>query len=90
VKKDLAINCTRINFSSRDLYEDLAQKNIFCYETERLHRKDLKPKTLRLKRGEIRVRTRDDMIAVVWKDKRDMCLHDPPRERNIVMNTGMR
>jgi len=48
--------------------------------------KDLKPKTLRLKRGDIRVRTRGDLTAVVWKDKRDMCLltniHDPPREGN--------
>jgi len=46
--------------------------------------KDLKPKTLRLKRGDIRLRTRGDLMAVVWKDKRDVCLltniHDPPRE----------
>jgi hypothetical protein len=48
--------------------------------------KDLKPKTLRLKRGDIRVSTRGDLTAVVWKDKRDVCLvtnfHDPPREDN--------
>jgi len=48
--------------------------------------KDLKPKTLRLKRGDIRVRTRGDSTAVVWEDKRDVCLltniHDPPREGN--------
>jgi len=47
---------------------------------------DLNPKTLRLKRGDIRVRTRGDLTAVVWKDKRDVCLltniHDPPREGN--------
>ena len=56
----------------------------------RLHRKgmpkDLKPKTLRLKRGEVRVRIRGDLTAVVWKDKRDVCLltniHDQPREGN--------
>ena len=46
--------------------------------------KDLKSKTLTLKRSDIRVRTRGDLMAVVWKDKRDMCLltnlHDPPRE----------
>jgi len=44
------------------------------------------PKTLRLKCGDIRVRTRGDLTAVVWKDKRDVCLltniHDPPREGN--------
>ena len=48
--------------------------------------KDLKPKTLRLKHGDIQVRTRGDMMAAVWKDKRDVCLmtniHDPPREGN--------
>jgi len=76
-------------FSSPDLY-DLAQKKIFCCGTVRLHRKsmpkDLKPKTPRLKRSDIRVRTRGDLTAVVWKDKRDVCLltniHDPPREGN--------
>jgi hypothetical protein len=51
--------------------------------------KDLKPKTLRLKCGDIRVRTRGDMTAVVWRDKKDVCLHDPPREGNIAMNMGM-
>ena len=77
-------------FSSHDLYDDLAQKTIFYCGMVRLHRKgmpkDLKPETLRLKRGDIRVRTRGDLMAVVWKDKRDVCLltniHDPPREGN--------
>jgi len=77
-------------FSSPDLYDDLAQKKIFYCGTVRLHRKgmpkDLKPKTLRLKHGDIRVRTRGDLTAVVWKDKIDVCLltkiHDPPREGN--------
>jgi len=77
-------------FSSPDLYDDLAQKKMFCCGTVRLRRKgmpkDLKPNTLRLKRGEVRVRTRGDLTAVAWKDKRDMCLltniHDPPREGN--------
>ena len=70
--------------------DDLAQKKIFCCGTVRPHRKgmpkDLKPKTLRLKRGDIRVRTRGDLMAVVWKDKRDVCLltniHGPPKEGN--------
>ena len=46
--------------------------------------KDLKSKTLRLKRGDIRVRTRGDLTAVVWKDKRDVRvltnIHNPSRE----------
>jgi len=77
-------------FSSPDLYDDLAQKKIFCCGMVRLHRKGmskyLKPKTLRLKCGDIQVRTRGDLTAVAWKDKREMCLltniHDPPREGN--------
>jgi len=59
-------------FSSPDLYDDLAQKKIFSCGMVRLRRKgmpkDLKPKTLRLKYGDIQVRTRDDLMAVVWKD----------------------
>jgi len=77
-------------FPSPDLYDDLAQKKIFYCGTVRLHRKgmpkNLKPKILRLKHGDSRVRSRGDMMAVVWKDKRDVCLltniHDPPREGN--------
>jgi len=44
-------------FPSPDLYDDLAQKKIFCCGKVRLHRKgmpkDLKPKTLRMKCGDI-------------------------------------
>jgi len=77
------------SFSSLGLF-DLAQKKKSCCGTVRLHRKgmrkDLKPKTLRLKRGDIRVRTRSDLTAVVWRDKRDVCLltniHDTPTEGN--------
>jgi len=36
--------------------------------------------------GNIRVRTRGDLVAVVWRDKRDVCLltniHDTPTEGN--------
>jgi len=70
-------------FPSPDLYDDLAQKKIFCCGTVRLHRKgmpkDLKPKALRLKHGDIRVTIGGDLTAVV-------CLltniHDLPREGN--------
>ena len=76
-------------FSSPHLFDDLAQKKILFWEV-RLHRngrtKGLNPKTMRMKRGDIRVRTRDDLTAMVWRDKRDVCLltniHDPPREGN--------
>jgi hypothetical protein len=77
-------------FSSPDPYDDLIQKKIYCCGTVRLHRKgmpkDLKAKTLRLNRGGIQVRTKGDLTAVVWRDKRDVCLltniHDPPTEAN--------
>jgi len=56
-------------FSSPDLFDDLAQKKISCCGTVRLNRKgtpkDLEPKTLRLKYGDIRARTRGDLTAVV-------------------------
>jgi len=49
--------------------------------------------TLKLKRGDIRVRTRGDLTVVVWKDKRDACLltniHDPPREGNYCNEHGI-
>jgi hypothetical protein len=48
--------------------------------------KDLKPKTLRLKLCDIPVRIRGHLTAVVWKDKRDVCLltyiYDPPTDGN--------
>ena len=83
-------------FSSPYLYEDLAQKIISCYGTFRPHGKsmpkDLRPKTMRLKRGDIRVRTSGDLSAVVWEDKRDVRLltniHDPPREGNYCDEHG--
>jgi hypothetical protein len=61
----------------------------------RLHRKalpkDPRPKTLRLKYGDIRIRTWVD-LAVVWRDKRDVCLltvvHSPPREDNYCNELG--
>ena len=44
------------------------------------------PKMPRLKRCDIQIRIRGDLTAMVWKDKRDMCLltniHDPHREGN--------
>ena len=49
--------------------------------------KDLKHKTPRLKWGGIRVRTRGGVTAVVWRDKRDVCMltdiHDPPSGGNF-------
>ena len=45
-------------FSSPDLYDNLAQKKL-CVMGQNMP-KDLRPRTLRLKRGDIQVRTRGD------------------------------
>ena len=54
--------------------------------------KDLKPSTLRLKCGDSQVRTRGDLIVVVWKDERNMCLltniNNPPRGGNYCNEHG--
>jgi hypothetical protein len=62
-------------FSSPELFDDLANKQIYCCGTVRPNRrgmpKDLRPKT-KLKMGDIRVRTRNDLTAILWRDKRDI------------------
>jgi hypothetical protein len=78
-------------FSFSDLY-DLAQKKNYVVEQLGHMPKYLRPKTLRLKRGDIRVRTRGDLSAVVWKDKRGVRrltnIHDSPREGNYCDEHG--
>ena len=47
---------------------------------------DLAPKTTKLKRGDIHVRTRADLTAIVWQDKRDIYMlniHNAPAEGNF-------
>ena len=48
---------------------------------------DQKLKTTELKRGDIRVRTRAHLMAVLWRDKRDVCMltniHNAPVEGNF-------
>jgi hypothetical protein len=63
-------------FSSPDLLDDLTKRKINCCGTVRQNRKgmprDLLPGNNRLKRGDILSRTRDDLTAMVWRDKRDV------------------
>jgi hypothetical protein len=83
-------------FSSPDLYRDLTKQKINCCGTVRPNRKgmpdDFRSKTLKLKRGDVRVRTSGDMTALVWKDKRDVYIltniHDPPAEGNFCDESG--
>ena len=64
-------------FSSPELFDDLVKKQIYCCGTVRPNRRgmpqDPGPKTTKLKRGDICVRTRADLTAVLWWDKRDIC-----------------
>jgi ribosomal protein L1 len=56
-------------FSSPELFNDLVTKQIYCCGTVRPNKKgmpqDLKPKTKKLKRGDIRVRIRADLTAIL-------------------------
>jgi hypothetical protein len=51
-------------------------KQIYCCGTVKPNRKgmpqDLGPKKMKLKRGDIHVRIRDDLTATLWRDKRDI------------------
>ena len=53
---------------------------------------DLKPKTTKLKRGDIRVRTRADLTAILWQDKRDVRMliniHNASAEGNFCNEKG--
>jgi len=53
---------------------------------------DLRPKTTKLKRGDIRVRTRADLTAILWRDKRDLRMltniHNAPAEGNFSNEGG--
>jgi len=81
-------------FSSPDLFDDLVTKQIYCCGTVRPNREgmpqDLGPK--RMTRGDLQVRTRGDLTAILWRDKCDIRIltniHDPSAEGNFCDNNG--
>jgi len=83
-------------FSSPELYDDLGKKQIYCCGTVRPNRRgmpqDLAPKISKLKRGDIHVRTRADLTAILWRDKRDICMlmniHNAPTEGDLCNEGG--
>ncbi|KAG8239258.1 hypothetical protein J437_LFUL010648 [Ladona fulva] len=83
-------------FSSADLFDELKKSKINCCETVRPIRsgmpKEFQNKKLKLKRGDIKVRTRNDLTAIVWKDKRDVHvltnMHAAPAEGNFCNDQG--
>jgi hypothetical protein len=46
---------------------------------------DLRLKNIKLKQGDLKVRTRDDLTAILWRDKRDIFMltnmHNTPAEK---------
>ena len=53
---------------------------------------DLGLKRMPLRRGDIQVRTRAELTAILWRDKRDVRvlinIHDPPGAGNFCDNNG--
>ena len=77
-------------FPSPRLFDDLDRYKINLCGTLRPNRKytprDFGPKQLKLKRGDVRVRTRGGLTALVWKDIREvyiLTMDPPPGERNF-------
>jgi hypothetical protein len=63
-------------FSSQNLFDDLGKRKINPYRTVRPNRKDMPhdfgPKQLKLKRGDVRMRTRGGLTVLVWKDRQEV------------------
>jgi len=83
-------------FSSPRLFDDLDRSKINSCGTVRPNRKDTSrdfgPKQMKLKRGDIRVRTRGVLTALVWKDRREVYMltntDPPPAEGNFCDNSN--
>jgi len=82
--------------SSPELFDDLAKKQIHCCGTVRPKRrvmpKDVALKIIKLKRGDIHIRTSTDLTAILWQDKTDICMlmniHNAPVEVNFCNEGG--
>jgi len=63
-------------FSSPRLFDDLDRRKLNSCGTVRPNRRDMPrdfgPKRLKLKRGDVRVRTRGGLTALVWNDRREV------------------
>jgi len=77
-------------FPSPRLFDDLDRRKINSCGTVRPNRRhmplDFGPKQLKLKRGDVRVKTRGGLTALVWKGRREVYMltnMDPPPAGNI-------
>ena len=83
-------------FTSPALFEDLFHHKINACGTVRHDRRgmprDIGPKSLKMKRGDIVTCVRGNLRAVRWKDKHDVCIctnmHPPPFEGNFTDDSG--
>src|SRR5215469_12888690 len=83
-------------FTSPALFDDLFQRKINACGTVRHDRRgmprDIGPKLLKMKRGDIVTRVRGKLRAVRWKDRRDVYIltnmHAPPVEGNFTDDSG--
>ena len=83
-------------FTSPALFDDLFQRKINVCGTVRYDRRgmprDIGPKSLKMKRGDIVTRVRGNLRAVHWKDRRDVYIltnmHSPPVEGNFTDDSG--
>jgi hypothetical protein len=77
-----------------ETFDDLERRKINSCGTVWPDRKDMPPdfgpKKLKLKRGDVRVRTRGNLTALVWKDRRDVYtltnMDPPPPQGNFCDN----
>ena len=79
-------------FSSLDLFDDLATKQIFVRPNRKGMPRDLGPKRMTLKWGDLQVWTRGDLTTILWKDKHDVRIltniHDAPAEVKFCETNG--
>ena len=83
-------------FPSPRLSEDLDRHKINSCGTVWRNKKDMPPdftpKQLKLIRGDVRVKTRGGLSALVWKDRREVYIltymHPPPAEGNFCDNSN--
>jgi len=72
-------------FSSPRLFDDSDRHKINSCGTVRPNRKDMPrdfgPKQMKLKRGDIRVRTRGGLTTLVWKDRREVYMVTTSRRK---------
>jgi len=64
----------------------------YCQAEQERHATRPKTEDDKTEKGDIRVRTRADLMAILWRDKRDQCMltniHNAPAEGNFCNEIG--